>query len=241
MPGRRKPDDRKVRRATANIGHQGQLLDFQSGFVVEAGRDGLELEVDVGKTTGLRHLAQLPLRQGVAFRRVVHKEHRPADDGGADLDAQLGLGALFEMAEKEFENLLELNLPVVQLGARLIQRRAENALERAQQAAFSTADVGVDGRLAEQVGAGVRFGEDGARNGELAGQQLDQFRTCGRVVTDGGIGRAEVDADYLLCHCLATDGHPIVRSVGMPIRRYCASGQVGICFAICQLTRRRPT
>ncbi len=86
--------DRKVGRATADIGDQCHFLGRDLPLIVQGCGDRFELKRDVVKTDPSRNCPQGILRLAIGVRRIVDEVHRPAMDNVAQLET----GGLFRAA-----------------------------------------------------------------------------------------------------------------------------------------------
>lgn len=190
----RQAHQREVRRTAANVRHQHKFFTADAGLVVERGGDGLVLEGDLVEAGVARDFRQRVFGELVSLGIFVDEEHRAAQHGAAEFMAGGALGAALEFADEMRQQLAEGHGLAHDLGAVVHHRRAEQALERAHQAAL------VAGKIVGQRGTAVAdqrvFGvkEDDGRQRNLAVFERQQGGCVRAQPADGGVGRAEIDA-----------------------------------------------
>ena len=119
----------EVGRAAADVHHQHQRLLRQPPLVVQRSGDGLELEGNVPEAGGLRSLQQRLLGLRVACGVVVDKVHWPAQHHAFGRMAQCPRGALVQLGQVGGDDVQKAHRPVVDDGAFLDERTAQQALE----------------------------------------------------------------------------------------------------------------
>ena len=198
------PDQRKVRRAAADVGHQHDLLLGAVLLEVERGGDRLVLKVHLGKADRACGRFEGGLRPGVARGVVVDEEHRPAEHGLRDRCAQVRLGMPLQLLQVAGQHLAVADrMAGADIGALVEQGRAEDALHRAHQAALDTLDIGRQRGAPIQASGGLvrrqAFDdvEHRGRHGRVAGFDFQQAHRSARQAWcwhgDTGVGGAEVD------------------------------------------------
>ncbi|MCY1419471.1 hypothetical protein D9M71_350610 [compost metagenome] len=139
------------------------------------------------------------MRQGIFSLLVgslvfIDEMHRAAQHHFIEGTASVGLGALFQLADKHAQQVLERQGGAQHAGIVLDQLGAQQALERAHQAAFIAFQVLVQGQTAIHRAAFFDVEKHHRGQGDLAVLQLDQRFHARAMPADGGIGCAEVDA-----------------------------------------------
>ncbi|MCY1235127.1 hypothetical protein D9M72_477310 [compost metagenome] len=187
--------DGEVGGAAADVDDEHDRLFRDALLVVEGGCDRFELEADLAKARGARRVTQAFLGAFIAFRIVIHEMHGSPDHHALGRLAELAAGAHGQFAQEARDDVLEAHQAVVDRRLFLHQRAAEQALQRAHQAAFGAREVLADG-VATEVGRAV-FGVEEDRGGQGGGRAFDGQQASHAVdpAGHGGVGGAEVDAD----------------------------------------------
>ncbi len=173
-------------------------------LVVERRGDRLVLKAHVGKADRTRRRFERRLGLGIARRIVIDEEHRPAEHHSFDRRAHTRLGLLLQVAQVAGHHVeVGHRVATAEIGAAQGERRAEDALHRAHQAALGAFDISGDRRAAVQPPRllvpsqpfdGV---EHRRRHRRPAGFDFEQLHgAVGRVRRrhrDAGVGRAEID------------------------------------------------
>ena len=105
-----------------------------------------------------------------------------------------GFGAALQLADEQAEQVLERHRRAEDAGVVLDQLGAEQAFQRAHQAAFVAFQVLVQRQATVHRAALLEVEEDHRRQGDLVVFQRDHRFHAGAQPADGGVGRAEVDA-----------------------------------------------
>ena len=166
-------------------------------LVIQRGRNRLELAAQVREARIARRALQRGLGLGVALTVVVDKVHRAPQHGMRQRLAGVGLAAAFEFPEKQHQDVIEAQALAVDCRVLVHQPAAQQALERAQQAAFGAGQIGLH-RLGT-VQHGLRFAgkkQGGGHLGTAAGQRHHLQATLGVDPGRRRVGGAEVDAQH---------------------------------------------
>ena len=181
-------------------------------FVVQRGRNRLQLKRHLVKTHRPHGLAQRGFGLRIALRVIVHKVHGPAHHHAARRTAQVLRSAFAQGGQKGADDVLKTDLLVPDLCGFQQQRAAQQAFQRTHQAPIGAFHVMPDG-IAAKVGA-VVFGvvEHGGGHGHGFALQRDQAGVAlGAEPGHGRVGGAEIDAE-----CADGGGH---HEWGLSIRR----------------------
>ena len=198
-PLRRHAHDREVRGAATDVDDQHQLLARHLLLIIERRCNRLVLERDVPEALLARDLLQCGLRLGIGRVVLVDEAHRAAEHDLIDLLAEPGFDLRFQMREEEAENAGERHRLLADVGLLVDQRGAENALQRAHEAAVMAGQVALDCAAPELHAVILEIEEHRARQGAMLPLQRDQL--CGGVIAeaDRGVRSAEVDAAIGRC------------------------------------------
>ena len=203
---------RKVRRTTAQVHHQHRAFFGQALFVVQRGRNRLQLKRYLVKTHRLHGLAQRCFGLRIALRVIVHKVHGPAHDHAARCAAQVQRSAFAQSGQKGADDVLKTDLLMPDLCGLQQQRAAQQAFQRTHQTPLGAFQI-VFESIPPKVGAAV-FGvvEHGRGHGHGLTFQRDQAGVAlGAEPGHGRVGGAEIDAE-----CADGGGH---HEWGLSIRR----------------------
>ncbi len=190
MPGP-EPHDRKIRRATADIGDQCDLLSRDLALIIQRRGDRLELEGDLIEADLACDLAQRLLRPAVGVIIIVDEMHRPAMHHIAQLATGGLFGAPFHRAQVIADHVAKPGPLAAEPGGLLDQRGAEHRFEAAHQAAGRALDIGCD-RLAADQHRAVHLVEDRAGDRGLAFFQRRQHRRVAFNGAERRVRRSEI-------------------------------------------------
>jgi hypothetical protein len=174
-------------------------------FVIERGRDWFELELDVPEASPAHRLFELILRSPIGRRIIVDKMDRSAEHDIVHGFADAALQALFEIKQKRAYHVGKRNRVGFDTCLFLDERRAQHALECAQQPAIDIIRVAADGAATEISAVVLETEEDGAWHCDLSVLQLNKLRPAIVDEPDCGIGRAKVDAAAHRPHGLSSE------------------------------------
>ena len=150
----------EVRGAAANVDDQYQLLAIQVRLVVEGRSYGLVLERHVLETELVRHGYQGVLRFLIGGRVIIDEEYRTAQYHFFEGALGLGFGAFFQLTDEEAEQVLEGQGAAQHGGFSLQQLGAQQAFQRAHQAAFIAFQILVQGQATVDRAALLGVEED---------------------------------------------------------------------------------
>ena len=191
---RRQANQREVRGAAADVDDQHQFFTLDAALVVEGCGEWFVLEGNVLETEFLRHGHQGVLGFLVGLGIIVDEKHRAAQHHGLELAPGDSFGALLQLADEQPEQVLERHGAAQHGGFALQQRGAQQAFQRAHEAAFVAFQVLVQGQAAVHRTAFLDVEEDHRGQGDLVVFQGDQRFGVRAPPADGGVGSAEVDA-----------------------------------------------
>ena len=142
-------DQREVRRAATNVGHQHQALLLHGVLEVQGGGDGLVLELHFRESRLAGCGFQCSTGLCVAFGLVVDKKHRAPQHRTGDGVARLGFSAGLEVAQIPHHHVAVLHTTTAtNVGALVQQTGAQDAFHGPHEAAVHAFDVGGHGRPA---------------------------------------------------------------------------------------------
>ncbi|MNO68542.1 hypothetical protein D3C76_593800 [compost metagenome] len=191
---RRQAHQGEVRGTAADVDDQHQFLALDAALVVEGRGDRFVLERHFAEADLPGHLDQGVGSFPVGLLVVIDEEHRAAQHDGIELAPGSRLATLLQLAEEQPEQVLERQRAAQHGGFALQQAGAQQALQRAHQAAFVAFQVFVQGQAAVHRAAFLDVEEHHRRQGDPAVLQYDQRLRVRAPPADGGIGSAEVDA-----------------------------------------------
>ncbi|MNE17296.1 hypothetical protein D3C80_1102720 [compost metagenome] len=183
----------EVRGTAADVDDQYQFFTLDGRLVVEGRGNRFVLEGDFLEADLPGDFGQGIFGFLVGSLVLIDKKHRAAQYHFIEGPAGIGLGALFQLADKHAQQVLERQGGAQHTGVVLDQLGAQQALERAHQAAFIAFQVLVQGQAAVDRATFFDIEEHHRGQGDLAVLQLDQRLHTRAMPTDGGIGRAKVD------------------------------------------------
>lgn len=190
----RQADQGKVGGTPADIDDQYQLFTADARLVVEGCGNRFVLERHVLEADFARHVGQGVFGFLVGGRVFIDEEHRAAQHDLVEAALRGGFGALFQFADEHAQQVLERQGAAQHAGVVLDQLGAEQALERAHQAAFVAFQVLVQRQAAIHRATLLDVEEDHRRQGDLAVFQGNQRLEARAVPADRGVGGAKVDA-----------------------------------------------
>ncbi len=183
----------EVRGTAADVDDQHQLLALDRALVVEGRGDRLELEGHVLEAEFVRHRQQGVGGLGIGGRIIVDEEHWAAQHHLFEFALGLALGALFQLADEEAEQVAKGQGAAQYGGFAFQQLGAEQAFQCAHQAPFIAFQVFVQGLATINRTALLGVEEDHRRQGDLAVFQFQQRLHARPPPADGGVGGTEVD------------------------------------------------
>jgi len=127
---------REVGSTTADIDNQHQFFALDGGLVVECRRDRFVLEGHFLEADGAGHVGQGVFGFLVGQGIVVDEKHRAAQYHFFEFTTGGRFGALFQLGDKQPQQVLERHRRAQNAGVVFDQLGAQQALERAHQAAF---------------------------------------------------------------------------------------------------------
>ncbi|VTQ31191.1 Uncharacterised protein [Pseudomonas putida] len=190
----RQADQGEVRGTTADVDDQYQLFAADARLIVEGRGNRLVLERHVLEADFARHFGQGVLGLLVGSRVFVDEEHRAAQHHLVEFTASGRLSALLELADEHAQQVLERQGAAQHAGVVLDQLRAQQAFQRAHQAAFVAFQVLVQRQAAIHRAPLFDIEEHHRGQGDLAVFQGNQRLDARPMPTDCGVGGAKVDA-----------------------------------------------
>ena len=192
-PFRRQSRDHEVRRAAAEIDDQGQFLALQILLIGQGRRHRFELGLDVTEALRLGDADQLALGAPVGLVVMIDEAHRTAEHDALDRVAGLVLDQRLQVPHEQADDVAQRHALALDQGGVVDQRRAEHALERAQQPAFGPLDIVPDAVAAEARLVRFVIVEDRAGQGDAVALQLAQRKAVAGGDADRRVGGAEVE------------------------------------------------
>ena len=190
----RQADQGEVRGTPANVDNQYQLFAADGRLVVERGGNRFVLERHVLEAELACHLGQGVLGLLVGGRVFVDEEYRAPQHDLVELAARGRLGTLFQLADEHAQQVLERQGTAQHAGVVLDQLGAQQAFQRAHQAAFVAFQVLVQCQAAIDRAPLFNVEEHHRGQGDLAIFQGDQRLDPRAVPANRGVGGAKVDA-----------------------------------------------
>ena len=197
-PGPADPEQREIRGAAADIDDQTKRRAGQIGAGAGGGL-GLGAETDLGKARRREAAGQIGQRPGIAAGIGVEM-HRSARKHAGKAQAGLRLGAGFRFRQKGGDDLGQGAAAPADRAGFMEQGRAQNAFERAHEAALLARDQRRNGGGTDPHRP--RLGRKEDRGGQGVGGAVQRQATHPPPLHEGGGGirRAEVDRKRKVGH-----------------------------------------
>ena len=195
-----RPQDREIRRAAADVGHQHQLLALDARLVVERGGNRFVLEHHLTQARIVGRGGERALGLGVALSVAVDEVHRPPDHRPGRQRAAVAARAFQQVAQVSGHDIGVAHRPPRRNCRGLAdQVRTQDALDRAHQAPVAAVDIGGDRRIAE-AHAAVGAIEHCGRHAGGSVLEIHQLDSRTGDPGDRRVRRAEIDrADRRRC------------------------------------------